>query len=922
MSDEKKYKLNLPDTDFPMRGNLAQREPDWVQSWSKKNYYHQIREAKKGKPKYILHDGPPYANGNIHIGHAVNKILKDFIIKSKGLSGFDAPYVPGWDCHGLPIELAIEKEHGKNIESKKFRQLCRDYANLQVLNQKKDFIRLGVLGDWENPYLTLKSETEANIVRALGAIYKNGLLYQGNKPVHWCLDCGSALAEAEVDYENKTSVAIDVAFKGIDQKKLYDVFQLDSVSKSIYAVIWTTTPWTLPANEAISINPKLTYGLYEDKDKLLIIAEDLHANFCQRIEKDLKLKAQVKGYLLELLEFEHPLYTDKRVPVILGEHVTTLDGTGLVHTAPAHGLDDYLVGLKYNLPVENPVNEQGIFKSTVAIFADKNIWKANQEIINLIDENQLLIHQKSFVHSYPHCWRHKSPIIFRATQQWFIGMNQTYNKKTLREIAQQEINKTQFIPTWGKARLEGMMKNRPDWCISRQRNWGVPIPIFIHVETDEPHPKTLEWFEKAANLIEREGIDAWFELDAKEWLEDEAESYKKITDTLDVWFDSGTTHQSVLKNDNDLNYPADLYLEGSDQHRGWFQSSLLTAAAISGHAPYKALLTHGFVVDGQGKKMSKSKGNVIAPQKIMDQYGADILRFWVAMTDYSGELSISDEIIKRSADGYRRLRNTLRFLSANISDFDANSMMVKSTDLLSLDAYVLYKTKLLQEQIVHQYQSFDFHHLAKKLVSFCADDLGGFYLDIIKDRLYTMPEDSVERRSAQTALYHIAHALTRMIAPILSFTAEELWQNLTGNFNIFKEEWYEIPQIQIDKQDALLWETIEDIRPIINKMIEGEREKRSIGSSLECSISLSCNNDLFKILKPFEDELHFIFIVSKFNLLNIEGDLKVEVAKIALLKCDRCWHYESSVGSNAEHTTICDRCVSNLFGIGEKRVYA
>jgi isoleucyl-tRNA synthetase len=922
MSDEKKYKLNLPDTDFPMRGNLAQREPDWVQSWSKKNYYHQIREAKKGKPKYILHDGPPYANGNIHIGHAVNKILKDFIIKSKGLSGFDAPYVPGWDCHGLPIELAIEKEHGKNIESKKFRQLCRDYANLQVLNQKKDFIRLGVLGDWENPYLTLKSETEANIVRALGAIYKNGLLYQGNKPVHWCLDCGSALAEAEVDYENKTSVAIDVAFKGIDQKKLYDVFQLDSVSKSIYAVIWTTTPWTLPANEAISINPKLTYGLYEDKDKLLIIAEDLHANFCQRIEKDLKLKAQVKGYLLELLEFEHPLYTEKRVPVILGEHVTTLDGTGLVHTAPAHGLDDYLVGLKYNLPVENPVNEQGIFKSTVAIFADKNIWKANQEIINLIDENQLLIHQKSFVHSYPHCWRHKSPIIFRATQQWFIGMNQTYNKKTLREIAQQEINKTQFIPTWGKARLEGMMKNRPDWCISRQRNWGVPIPIFIHVETDEPHPKTLEWFEKAANLIEREGIDAWFELDAKEWLEDEAELYKKITDTLDVWFDSGTTHQSVLKNDNDLNYPADLYLEGSDQHRGWFQSSLLTAAAISGHAPYKALLTHGFVVDGQGKKMSKSKGNVIAPQKIMDQYGADILRFWVAMTDYSGELSISDEIIKRSADGYRRLRNTLRFLSANISDFDANSMMVKSTDLLSLDAYVLYKTKLLQEQIVHQYQSFDFHHLAKKLVSFCADDLGGFYLDIIKDRLYTMPEDSVERRSAQTALYHIAHALTRMIAPILSFTAEELWQNLTGNFNIFKEEWYEIPQIQIDKQDALLWETIEDIRPIINKMIEGEREKRLIGSSLECSISLSCNNDLFKILKPFEDELHFIFIVSKFNLLNIEGDLKVEVAKIALLKCDRCWHYESSVGSNAEHTTICDRCVSNLFGIGEKRVYA
>jgi len=607
MSDEKKYKLNLPDTDFPMRGNLAQREPDWVQSWSKKNYYHEIREAKKGKPKYILHDGPPYANGNIHIGHAVNKILKDIIIKSKGLSGFDAPYVPGWDCHGLPIELAIEKEHGKNIESKKFRQLCRDYANLQVLNQKNDFIRLGVLGDWDNPYLTLKSETEANIVRALGAIYKNGLLYQGNKPVHWCLDCGSALAEAEVDYENKTSVAIDVAFRGIDQKKLRDVFQLDSVNKSIYAVIWTTTPWTLPANEAISINPKLTYGLYEDEDKLLMIAEDLQAAFCQRTERKLKLKAKVQGRDLELLEFEHPFYSNKQVPIILGEHVTTEDGTGLVHTAPAHGLDDYIVGLKYNLPVENPVNEQGMFKSTVDIFADKNIWKANQDIINLIDENQLLIHQKSFIHSYPHCWRHKSPIIFRATQQWFIGMNQTYNKRTLREIAQQEVDKTQFIPSWGKARLEGMMKNRPDWCISRQRNWGVPIPIFIHLETDEPHPKTSEWFDKAADLIGREGIDAWLELDAKEWLGEEAKVYKKITDTLDVWFDSGTTHQSVLNNDNNLTYPADLYLEGSDQHRGWFQSSLLTAAAISGHAPYKALLTHGFVVDGQGKKNEQIK---------------------------------------------------------------------------------------------------------------------------------------------------------------------------------------------------------------------------------------------------------------------------------------------------------------------------
>ena len=920
--DNKKYSLNLPDTEFPMRGNLAKREPGWVSSWTEKKYYQQIRDVKKGRPKFILHDGPPYANGNIHIGHAVNKVLKDIIVKFKGLSDYDAPYIPGWDCHGLPIELAIEKEHGKNLDSKKFRQLCRDYANLQVANQKNDFVRLGVLGDWDNPYLTLNKKTEADIVRSLGKLFQNNMLYQGNKPVHWCLDCRSALAEAEVDYENKTSIAIDVAFKGIDQTGLHQLFNSSKLKKDIYAVIWTTTPWTLPANEAISVNPKLKYVLVELGEKLLVIADDLVDKFSARTGQTVNKINSIPGQKLESFLFNHPFYIEKNVPIILGDHVTTEDGTGLVHTAPAHGLDDYLVGMKYNLPVENAVNEEGNFKSNVEFFAGKNIWKANSEIIDLLIENNALIYKKSFEHSYPHCWRHKTPIIFRATKQWFIGMNRSLGQKTLRDIAKEQVEQTEFIPSWGKARLEGMMKNRPDWCISRQRNWGVPITIFIHLETDEPHPKTVEYFEKIALLIEKHGIDAWFDLDVNEWLGDDAKYYKKVTDTLDVWFDSGTTHESVLKTNDNLNYPADLYLEGSDQHRGWFQSSLLTASAISGQAPYKALLTHGFVVDGQGKKMSKSKGNVIAPQKIMDQYGADILRFWVAMTDFSGELNISDEIIKRSADGYRRLRNTLRFLCANISDFDASSMMLEESDLLLLDKYALLKTDALQKEIVRLYESYDFHQLTKKLVSFCSEDMGGFYLDIIKDRLYTMPEKSVERRSAQTALYHITHALTRMIAPILSFTAEELWQTITDDQNIFKESWYEFTPTSLNQAELEFLRVIEDIRPIVNKNIEAEREKGMVGSSLECDIQLSCKLETFQVLKPYESELHYIFIVSSVSLIEEQQGLSVNVKKINHSKCDRCWHFESSVGIHKKYPTICQRCITNLFGDGEIRKYA
>jgi isoleucyl-tRNA synthetase len=922
MTDSKKYSLNLPDTDFPMRGNLSQREPSWVKQWQDKNFYQQIRKNKKGKKKFILHDGPPYANGNIHIGHAVNKVLKDIIIKAKGLDGYDAPYIPGWDCHGLPIELAIEKEFGKNLDSKKFRALCRDYAHKQIDNQKNDFIRLGVLADWQNPYLTLDFKTEANIVRSLAEIHKNGFLYKGNKPVHWCTECKSALAEAEVEYEDKTSTSIDVLFKIKEQDELKKYFKLN-VEQDIFAVIWTTTPWTLPANEAISVNPNLDYGFYSHANSVFILNNDLQNQFFNRIgidQNELKPLKVFKGSELENIVCIHP-FLQKEVPIILGDHVTTETGTGLVHTAPAHGLEDYAVGIRYNLPVDNPVDEEGFFKSSVNFFAKESIWKANEKIIDLLKTNNALVAEKKFQHSYPHCWRHKTPIIFRATQQWFIGMNHQMNKQSLREIAQRQVEQTSFFPSWGRSRLEGMMKNRPDWCISRQRNWGVPITVFIHKETDELHPQTTEFFEKAAQLIEKEGIDAWFDLDINVWLGPDAKNYNQSKDTLDVWFDSGTTHYSVLNQNESLNFPADLYLEGSDQHRGWFQSSLLTSCAINGVAPYKGLLTHGFVVDGQGKKMSKSKGNVISPQKIMDQYGADILRLWVAMTDYSGELNVSDEIIKRVADGYRRLRNTLRFLCANISDFDYQSQAVEIDNLISLDRYAIQLTREKQAEIIKLYSSYDFHHLMQKLVSFCSDELGGFYLDVIKDRLYTTAEDSFSRRSAQTTLFYITQSLTRMIAPVLSFTAEEIYQTALNQTNIFTEEWFKLPEVKLTQAEHLFWQEIEKLRPEVNKSIEIEREKGNVGSSLEAGIIINCPENLYGILSSFTDELKFIFIVSSFELAT--GDeLKINVVRVQHTKCDRCWHLHDSVGKNKDHPLICERCHSNLYGSGEIRKYA
>ena len=923
MTEENKYQLNLPDTPFPMRGDLAKREPLWVKRWQEFKLYQKIRQKRKGAKKFILHDGPPYANGDIHIGHAVNKILKDIIVKSKTLSGFDAPYVPGWDCHGLPIELVVEKLHGKNIDPQKFRELCREYAATQVEKQKNDFIRLGILGDWNKPYLTMNFETEADIMRSLGHIHQNGYLYQGSKPVHWCVDCGSALAEAEVEYEDKTSPTIDVGFKVSDSDTLKNIFNIKDV-KDTFAVIWTTTPWTLPANQGVCVHPELNYGLYSTEKGNLILAEDLaERNLTHYGLESYKKLASCKGQALEYLKLNHPFYK-KNVPIICGDHVTLDAGTGLVHTAPAHGLEDYAVGMRYQLPVDNPVNEEGKFYSFVEQFAGESIWEVNKKIIETLDTLQCLFASKKLSHSYPHCWRHKTPVIFRATRQWFIGMNQENNKKTLRDKANEAVSHTTFYPDWGKARLEAMIKNRPDWCVSRQRNWGVPMPLFVHKETYELHPRTNELTELVAKEVEKLGVDAWFNLDAKTLLGEDANQYKKISDTLDVWFDSGTTHVSVLKKREDLSYPADLYLEGSDQHRGWFQSSLLTGCAIDGRAPYESLLTHGFVVDGSGHKMSKSKGNVVAPQKVMDQYGADILRLWVASTDYSGELTISDEILKRVAEGYRRIRNTLRFLLANLGDFDAKKDLLPVKEWLSIDRYALHLTHQLQDHIKKDYASYEFHLGMQNFVSFCSEDLGGFYLDILKDRLYTSSENSKARRAAQSAIFHITHSLMRLMAPVLSFTADEIWQILMPQSDelVFMDEWYDIPSHELNARELLALEHIIHVRTITNKKIEELREKGLVGSSLQAEIDIFASGDIYQSLSILDEDLKFAMITSLAKLHERQGDLHIDVRASQHKKCDRCWHYREEVGSHNKHPAICNRCISNLFEKGEVRSHA
>jgi isoleucyl-tRNA synthetase len=948
--------LNLPDTPFPMRGDLAKREPQMVARWQEQQRYKKIRAAKQGKPKFILHDGPPYANGDIHIGHAVNKVLKDIIVKSKTLAGFDAPYVPGWDCHGLPIELQVEKKHGKAIPPAQFRVLCREYAKEQIERQKKDFIRLGVLGDWEHPYLTMDYKTEADIMRALGAIHERGYLYQGRKPVNWCLDCQSALAEAEVEYEDKTSPAIDVGFEVRDRVALEKAFGVSlPVEAKVYAVIWTTTPWTLPANQAVSVHPEHEYRLVRTARGYLLLVAELMESCLQRYQLSGEAVGHCKGAALELLSLQHPFH-ERGVPVICGEHVTLEAGTGLVHTAPAHGLDDYFVGQKYRLPTDNPVGDDGKFISTTSPaggtpLAGVFVWKANDIVIEALRASGHLLHLEKVQHSYPHCWRHKTPIIFRSTPQWFIGMDNAaypiaadaerliregrshtnHDGQTLRDLANRAVEQTEFFPAWGRARLEAMIRNRPDWCVSRQRNWGVPMPFFVHRETMQLHPRTPALLEQVAQRVEQDGIEAWFDLNSVDLLGEEAAHYRKLTDTLDVWFDSGTTHAAVLRRRTELrsgaDYLADLYLEGSDQHRGWFQSSLLTGCAIDGRAPFKALLTHGFVVDGSGHKMSKSKGNVIAPQKIFDTLGADILRLWVASTDYSGELTISDEILKRVVESYRRIRNTLRFLLANISDFDPQQHAMPVEQWLEIDRYALVLTGRLQAEVTAAYSAYETLYIAQRLQTFCSEDLGGFYLDILKDRLYTAGENSAARRSAQNALYHLAHSLVRLMAPILSFTAEEAWEVLCGqeDDSVFTGGWHELPAAWQDNVGLTAdWQAITAWRARVNKQLEEARSAGLIGSALAAEVDVYAAGQDFDVLARLGDDLRFVFITSRATVHRAatEADQHIDVSASLHDKCERCWHYREDVGGDADHPTICGRCVSNLYGSGEARRYA
>ena len=922
-----KHALNLPDTPFPMRGDLARREPEWLRAWSERDLYRQIRARAAGRPRFILHDGPPYANGDIHIGHAVNKVLKDIIVRSRTLAGFDAPYVPGWDCHGLPIELQVEKTHGKDLPPARFRELCRAYAAEQVERQKKDFIRLGVLGDWDHPYLTMDYRTEADIVRALGRIHANGHLVAGAKPVHWCVDCGSALAEAEVEYEDRNSPAIHVRFRAVEPAAFEAAMGFAAAGKPVSVIIWTTTPWTLPANEAVCLNAQARYLAQDLGGEIVVFAEERVSDLAAVLEPGTLARTLggCPGASLEGLALRHP-FLPKQVPLILGEHVTMDAGTGCVHTAPAHGLEDYTVGLRYGLPVDNPVADDGRFLARVPEFGGLGIWDAQKLILERLQANGALFASRRLQHSYPHCWRHKTPVIFRATHQWFVAMDKADGgAPSLRQRALQAVAATRFFPAWGRARLEAMIGNRPDWCVSRQRNWGVPLTLFLHRETGEPHPRSAELLEQVAQRIEQAGIEAWFSLDAAELLGAEAASYRKAPDTLDVWFDSGATHFAVLRARDDLGYPADLYLEGSDQHRGWFQSSLLTGCAIDGHAPYRALLTHGFVVDGKGMKMSKSKGNVVAPQKVMDTYGADILRLWVAATDYSGELGISDEIVKRVVEAYRRMRNTLRFLLANTADFDPVRDAVPLPELLEIDRYALHLLAELQAECAAHYERYEFHPIAQRLQTFCSEDLGAFWLDILKDRLYTTTADGRPRRSAQTALRHTARVLAGLMLPIMPFTAEEVWETLSGEAHgsLMLHTWSELAgELPRDPALAARWAQVRAVRSEVQKVLEQLRASGDIGASLQAEVHIDAPAEAHAALAALGSELKYALITSQATLAGINGALGIRARPSAAAKCGRCWHYSASVGSLPDQPDLCARCAGHLAGRIEPRHFA
>ncbi|WP_034912173.1 isoleucine--tRNA ligase [Erwinia sp. 9145] len=938
MSDFKST-LNLPETGFPMRGDLAKREPGMLQRWYDDNLYGIIREAKKGKKTFILHDGPPYANGSIHIGHSVNKILKDIIVKSKGLAGFDSPYVPGWDCHGLPIEHKVEQMIGKpgeKVTAAEFREACRKYAAEQVDGQKKDFIRLGVLGDWDRPYLTMNFKTEANIIRALGKIIGNGHLHKGAKPVHWCMDCRSALAEAEVEYYDKMSPSIDVMFNATDASAVRAKFGADSVNGPIALVIWTTTPWTMPANRAISLHPEFDYQLVQIDGRALILAKDLVESVMKRAGiAEWQVLGEAKGATLELMTFAHP-FLDYASPVVMGEHVTLDAGTGAVHTAPGHGPDDYVIGQKYGLETANPVGPDGCYlPGTYPGLDGVNVFKANDSVVELLRDKGALLHVEKMLHSYPHCWRHKTPIIFRATPQWFISMDQ----KGLRAQSLSEIKSVQWIPDWGQARIESMVANRPDWCISRQRTWGVPMALFVHKDTEQLHPDTLELMEKVAQRVEQDGIQAWWDLDAKDLMGDDAENYVKVPDTLDVWFDSGSTSYSVVDARPEFEgHSPDMYLEGSDQHRGWFMSSLMISTAMKGKAPYRQVLTHGFTVDGQGRKMSKSIGNTVSPQDVMNKLGGDILRLWVASTDYSGEMAVSDEILKRSADAYRRIRNTARFLLANLNGFNPETDSVRPEEMVVLDRWAVGRAKAAQDDIIASYDRYDFHEVVQRLMQFCSIEMGSFYLDIIKDRQYTAQRDSLARRSCQTALFYIVEALVRWMAPIMSFTADEIWNELPGKRAqyVFTEEWFDglFGLAENESMNDAYWADLLKVRGEVNKVIEQARAEKRVGGSLEASVTLYAEAGLAQKLTSLGDELRFVLLTSGAQVADLElatadaqqsellKGLKIALNKAEGEKCPRCWHYTTDIGQNAEHPDICGRCVTNVAGDGEQRKFA
>ncbi len=942
---ESKYPVNMTETAFPMRGDLAKREPQWVAQWQQKQLYQRIRKASAGRPKFILHDGPPYANGDIHIGHAVNKILKDMIVKTRQLDGYDAQYVPGWDCHGMPIEIQIEKQFGKHLPTAEVLEKSRAYATEQVARQKKDFIRLGVLGDWDKPYLTMNYRNEADEIRALGTILDKGYVYRGLKPVNWCFDCGSALAEAEVEYQDKRDPAIDVGFAFAEPEKLAKAFGLPKLpTDKGYVVIWTTTPWTIPSNQALNMHPEFSYALVQTERHgetvLLLLAEKLVESCLQRYGLEGKVIATCRGEALSEIRFHHPLASqdagyDRLSPVYLGEYVTDDSGTGIVHSAPAYGVEDYASCKAHGMAdddILNPVMGDGHYASTLPLFGGMTIWEASKPICAALDAAGSLFKLVMFDHSYMHCWRHKTPIIYRATSQWFASMDRKPKDggPSLRETALAGVDATRFFPSWGKARLQGMIANRPDWTLSRQRQWGVPMAFFVHKETGELHPDTPALLEKVAQLVEKEGIAAWHTLEPADLLGADAANYVKNKDTLDVWFDSGVTHQTVLRGSHaaESHFPADLYLEGSDQHRGWFHSSLLTSAMINGRAPYKALLTHGFVVDGEGKKMSKSKGNVVAPQKVSDTMGADILRLWVAATDYSGELSISDEILKRVVESYRRIRNTLRFLLANTSDFDPAKDAVAIDQLMEIDRYAIARMNALQAEIRAHFDDYEFHPVVAKLQMYCSEDLGGFYLDILKDRLYTSGVASEARRSAQTAIWHITQALLRLMAPILSFTVEEAWAVFAGKDTyeasgetIFTQTFYALPAIA--DGDALLakYAALREVRAGVLKELEEVRVSGAIGSSLQAEVEIHAHGDKLALLQGLGDDLKFVLITSAAQVVaaNSADAEKVVVSPSKYRKCERCWHYRAEVGSDDAHPGLCSRCVSNLFGRGESR---